>query len=329
MASHLIEDCPEKVFSLGVWDKEFNTYDSFRKEVSTGNAVFYFGHFSYGVHRFFDSPVSYMANMRRPMDRLISGLGWKKRDQTLQAYLAQSFETHNGMTKRLAGLWKAPASREDSLFIDLETLESFGEDIAVDDKIFERARNVLENQIDDIFIVEFMEECQVLFEKKYDLLPLFSLRSAGRNSTAHSLKQEELPSDLINHFDSNNVFDQRLYDLACAKLKEKLSDQSPEFWEEVRIRKIAKNILGRASLARTPETIMKKLGEGFQNLHFFGMAREILLVADLCTHDPLCKQPFRDVLAQVVDRLVPAPMVEAFRTAHPASTLFATGRRPD
>jgi len=313
------------IFKLGTAGQIYNGMAEFIAAAKEKQAKFFFGHFAYGVHTFIETPSSYITNIRNPTNRLISGLGWKKPEESLEGWLARSTETDNGMTRRLAGIGEKHQGANDFEHYNFIENEKVEFSFKVDESVFEAARNNLINNIYHVYLSEFMEECHVLLEDRLGVFPIISLRSWGRNSASHNAKAEELRPEVIETIKESNIYDQRLYDIAKSIIEKELEIQTDDFWERVRIRRILKNTLGRAAAPRDAKDVLHSVAEGMQRLHFMGMYREILGIVDLCARDPEFSESFRDILEKIAMKLCPRDVIIDFKERQVSTPVFLFG----
>lgn len=276
------ESYPERIFKLGGYGESFHYFEDFIAAGKNSQVRLFFGHFCFGVAREVVGPVSYMTSLRSPVDRLISGLSWKKEDETIDSWLKRSFETENGMTKRLCGYGQVyePGMSEKERYIDFRTGEEIPKNIQMTEDHYRiAAANILQS-VEHIFLVDKLEECKLLFERQYGITPLLSLNPRHINTSVFKLGSVEVSPALVDRLAEQNQFDLRLYRLGRDLVQAQIDRQPPVFWDQVRIRKILAKMICSGQQTESSQEVTRRIETGFNKLCFFGMWDEVIGVAE-------------------------------------------------
>ena len=213
-----------------------SNYEQLITDVKIEHRPLYIGHIVYGLHQYFTHPIQYISNVREPIARTLSlytrWITQENAGTTLPNFLNQSFEADNGMVKRFAGIGEFNGQPFD--FINNQPLSS----VTVNDAIYTRAQQHVDEFIDDIIVLERLNATSILLEQKYALTPLFALTYNHMNQTGlnQKLSIESVPEQWHEWIVSHNSYDLKLYDYIKRYTDKRIHNLDAETKNSIRIR---------------------------------------------------------------------------------------------
>jgi len=244
----------EAAFKLGgTIDNEYVSYDAFRTAAARDSHPIYMGHFFYGAHRHVPRPCVYFTMLRDPVDRLLSRY---ERYCTLQGrrldcarWLAEDFESHDGMVRRICGLGHMEADPEPFDFVNERPVSP---NMATTAAYYEQAVETLETHFSCVLMRERFVESMVDLQGTLGCGPLFSLNRQVLSDGRAPAARERYPETILRQIEDQNVYDRRLYNRYRSRFDAALATRGPAFDKEVRIMRMVAAILTEPGLPVVP-----------------------------------------------------------------------------
>lgn len=229
LTSMLFEEFgPEIVFRYGLLGDHTNDFDAFLSAAPDRRYRFFLGHFCFGVHRHIDRPVSYLTNIRDPLERVVSlllALG-ENRPRSIHEWLKSDFDARNGMVKRLCGFGRKQDSSEP---YDFTTDRPLPAGFEVDESHLAQAIATVEKWPIRIVAQDLLVESLCLLQRDIGCRPLFSLSAQHFNQ---SLPLRPKP-DLAEAIEEANRLDRTLYRVLHDRLASEIAAQDKSFHDDV------------------------------------------------------------------------------------------------
>ncbi|MCG8509785.1 MAG: hypothetical protein MI741_11215 [Rhodospirillales bacterium] len=219
---------PEAIFRYGALGETVFDFQDFKAAAHDDRYRFFLGHFCFGVHRHIGRPVTYLTNIRDPMERVIShyAVQNKKHGCSVEEWFDFDFDATNGMVKRLCGFGYKEGEFDPFDFVNDRPLPK-GFD--VDESHLAQALETVDTHGIEIIDQKLLVESLALLRKRLECRPLFSLFKQHFNRFPN---KPEL-ADYMGRFEESNQLDQRLYETLHSRIVARIAAEDDSFAEQV------------------------------------------------------------------------------------------------
>lgn len=265
---------PDAIFRYGALGDEVADFNDFLTAARSGHHRLYLGHFCFGVHRHVPAPVTYITNVRDPVDRVLSHYAVQNsvRPCSLDDWLDNEFDARNGMVKRLCGFGYKEGEEKPHDFVTGRTLPRGFE---VDDGHYRQAVENVESWDMQVIVQDLLVESLSLLQRRLGCRPLFSLFRQRYNQ----FPGKPAAAAQISRIEDINRLDRKLYGRLWARATEYIAAQGSGFQEDVLVLKTLDRIVSQPGVnALGLDELMERLDAA---LSLLVQDRQFALVANL------------------------------------------------